>query len=1049
MPLPLPAGWRSAAPAGGDLLTAADPASGREALPVGRRLGAVVAALAVAGVVLATAAGHLDAAPASGPVESLTLLLLLALAGFLGVEFRTHGEGNHVDLFDAALATALISLSGPRLLVLVVLAKAVALLVYRVPTVKTAYNLAQWGCAAGAGSLLFVALRGAGTSLPRDLAALLAALLLVALVNNTSVVLVMRAFGGPAVVRPGARGLLRGVAAGALVNLALGLLFAVLWAQSPATRPVIPIALVVVHLGTRGWAHQRTGSLRLVGLQRASAALAGPDDLSAATPRFLAELRQAFECSGVELHLQPQPGGRWTRATSGDDGGAGRSAPLVAELLRRGTPVRLSPQDGDPELLALLAHAGWRACLAAPVSSEGRVVGLLCTHDREGWEGFESAELAVLEAAASVLGESVRRSELVGLLQSEREALESSEARWRALASILEHVALGTPLPETLDLLAVAIEEQTPGTRCAVLVEAPQAPAALAAPGLPAPARAALEQALLPVLASAQRSDGVWARDVAVEPMGTFDVGGVAADPHRETLLAAGVRGLRAWQLPCSPETGAKGLLALCSASGPVSPAHDTLAESAARVGGLAVDHVLVQHRLAHQAAHDTLTDLPNRAVFLDRLARALHGTERGGTQVLVLFLDLDRFKVVNDSLGHRAGDALLCEVAGRLRAAVRPGDTVARFGGDEFTMLCEGIVDEAHALRLVQRVQAALEPPFALGADELFVSSSIGIALGQGAQHAPETLVEDADAAMYRAKERGGNSFELFDGAMRDRAVHRLATQSALYRAIEREEFRVVYQPTVRLATGDVEGVEALVRWDRPEHGTVQPGDFVPLAEETGLIVPIGAFVLEQACRQARRWQDASPGGAVPSISVNLSARQLTDPGLVGLVEGALARHGVAPATIALEITESVLMSDVAASTLVLSALKGLGVRLYVDDFGTGYSSLTYLQRFPMDGVKVDQSFVAGLGSEPGAAAIVGGVIGLAHGLGLVAVAEGVETEDQVERLIDLDCDIAQGFHFGRPGAADLVHVGGAAGRRPLPVAAGSVPRGWGAARP
>jgi len=1024
VPLPPPPGPGRCGPAT-ELRATVDPVQAHQGgTRLGLRLAAVVAATGLAAVVSAAAAGHLDSAPSAGPVQTVALLVVLGLAGFLGLEFRANGQGNRVDLFDAALAPALISLPGGRLLVLVVVAKAVALLAHRVPLHKTCFNLAQWACAAGAGSLVFAGLRGPAPSAARELAALVAALLVVALLNNAAVVLVMRTVGGASVVRPGARSLLRGVAVGALVNLGLGVLLAVLWAQSPVARPAIPIALVVVHLGTRGWAHQQTGTLRLVGLQRASAALAGPDDLRTATPRFLAELRQAFECAGVELHVQLGPDGQWCRATSGQDAGPERSAPLVAELLRRGTAVHLSPTDGDPELQALLASAGWRACLAAPVRFEDRVVGLLCTHDRQGWEGFESAELAVLEAAANVLSESVHRGELAELLQSERAALSASEARWRALARILEQVARGTPLSQTLDLLATALEEQTPGTRCAVLVAAPGAPLALAAPGLPPYALPALESGLRPALAALRTPGEVWSREVASLPDGRSS-NSPADRLDGETLLRAEVRSLRVWALPCSPESGATGVLALCSSAAPASAAHDALAESAARVAALAVDHVLVQHRLAHQAAHDALTDLPNRGVFLDRLGRALRSTERDGTKVLVLFLDLDRFKVVNDSLGHRAGDALLCEVAERLRAAVRPGDTVARFGGDEFTMLCEDIADEAHALQVVQRVQAALERPFALGSSELFATSSIGIALGHGGTQAPETLVEDADAAMYRAKDRGGNCYELFDAAMRDRAVRRLATQSALHRAIEREEFRVVYQPTVRLATGDVEGVEALVRWDRPDHGTVQPGEFVPLAEETGLIVPIGAYVLEEACQQARGWRDAAGGGLPPSISINLSARQLTDPGLVAMVAGALQRNGIDPATIALEITESVLMSDVTASGLVLSELKSLGVRLYVDDFGTGYSSLTYLQRFPMDGVKVDQSFVAGLGTEPGAAAIVGGVIGLAHGLGLVAVAEGVETRDQVERLIDLDCDIAQGFHFGRPGAADLVRVG------------------------
>ncbi len=484
---------------------------------------------------------------------------------------------------------------------------------------------------------------------------------------------------------------------------------------------------------------------------------------------------------------------------------------------------------------------------------------------------------------------------------------------------------------------------------------------------------------------------------------------------------------LRVWPLPCTTDGGARGVLVLGDDGGQPAGDDTALAEGAASVGALAVDHVLVHRRLAHQAHHDALTDLPNRRSFLDRLARALSATARTDRHVLVLFLDLDRFKVVNDSLGHRAGDELLRAIAARLRTAVRPGDTVARFGGDEFTMLCEDIDDEAHALRVVERVRESLQRPFALAGSELFATGSIGIALGRGRSSSPEALVEAADAAMYRAKDRGGNCVELFDTAMRDRAVHRLAMSSALHHAVQRQEFRVAYQPTVCLATGAVEGAEALVRWDRPGHGVVAPLDFVPLAEENGLIVPIGAYVLEQACAQARRWADATGATAPPTVAVNLSARQLVDPGLVPLVRGALERSGVDPSTISLEITESVLMGDVTASGSVLAELKALGLRLYVDDFGTGYSSLTYLQRFPVDGVKVDRSFVAGLGVRADADAIVRAVIGLAHGLGLVAVAEGVETQDQLDRLIDLRCDVAQGYHLGRPSAAELVPLGDA----------------------
>ena len=989
-----------------------------------------VVALSVAAVALAVVAGRLPGAPSAGSTERWLLLLLLLLGSFLGLEFRLRGQGNRLDLFDAALAAALISLPGPELLVVVAVSKGVALTVQRVPAVKTCFNVAQWGCAASAGSVVLAGLHPPGPFRPGHLLVLVLALSVVAAINAAAVQLVLASAVGGSGGRAVPRGPRQALVVGTSWNLALGVLSAGLWEHAPALRPVIPVALIAAHMGARLWAQHEAGASRLVGLQRASAALAGPDELRAAAPRFLTELRVAFECAAVELHLGPRGDALGTRMVDGVDVGAATSAGLVAELSRRGSALRLVPPDGDPELLSLLSATGWRDCLAAPVRVEGEVVGVLCTYDREGWEGFESAELGVLEAAAGVLGESVRRARLADALRDERAALQASEARWRAVARVLELVSRQAPLPETLDLVARTLEEQIGGGRCAVLVRAPGEPLIAVAPNLPRQVVPPLERVLLPALSASRRPSGTWEHDLADRTDVAF------SDSERHALRAAGVAALRVWSLPCSTGSGATGVLAVGYPAAPHLPDHVGLGDSAARVAGLAVEHVLVQQRLTHQANHDALTDLPNRAVFLDRLAHALTGSERTDRSVLVLFLDIDRFKVVNDSLGHRAGDALLCAVAERLRSAVRPGDTVARFGGDEFTILCEDIAGEGHALQVVQRVQAVLKAPFPLGDSELFATSSIGISLGRGRRHAPETLVEDADAAMYRAKERGGDCFELFDEQVRDRAVRRLDLQSALHRALERGEFRVVYQPTVQLSTGVVEGVEALVRWDRPGHGVVAPGDFVALAEEADLAVRLGAYVLDEACRQARRWHDAS-SGVPPSVSVNLSARQLADPGLVTLVGEALQRSGVDPGSISLEITETVLMHDVAASGCVLSDLKALGVRLYVDDFGTGYSSLTYLQRFPVDGIKVDQSFVAGLGARGDDAAIVRGVIGLAHGLGLVAVAEGVETQDQLDRLVDLRCDIAQGYYLGRPVPAAQIPLG-AGGRCGRPGAQG-----------
>ncbi len=422
------------------------------------------------------------------------------------------------------------------------------------------------------------------------------------------------------------------------------------------------------------------------------------------------------------------------------------------------------------------------------------------------------------------------------------------------------------------------------------------------------------------------------------------------------------------------------------------------------------------EHQLAHQATHDPLTGLPNRVMLLDQLTGALHRGRRHGRLVAVLFLDLDHFKVVNDSLGHSLGDRLLVATADRLRTALRPGDTIARFGGDEFVLLCEDLTDADDVVAIARRVEAALADPFTVDESEIYVGVSIGIALADYPGAEPETLIRDADAAMYRAKEKGRARYEVFDSAMRDSAVDRLVTENALRRSIDRRELRVHYQPIVDLTTGAVTGVEALLRWEHPERGLLQPGDFITIAEETGLIVPIGGWVLAQACRQIQRWQVETDSTSGLVVTVNLSGRQLSHPRLLSEVEGVLDETGIDPTRVHLEITESVLMDDVDMSAQTLSRLKDLGVRLLVDDFGTGYSSLSYLRQFPVDGMKVDRSFVAGLGVDQGDSAIVAAIVNLAHTLGLSAIGEGVETLEQLTALRTLGCDFAQGFHISRP---------------------------------
>jgi diguanylate cyclase (GGDEF)-like protein len=438
-----------------------------------------------------------------------------------------------------------------------------------------------------------------------------------------------------------------------------------------------------------------------------------------------------------------------------------------------------------------------------------------------------------------------------------------------------------------------------------------------------------------------------------------------------------------------------------------------------ARAISYAIERKRVEAQLAHQAMHDGLTGLPNRVLFLDRLNQALSRLGRRGSMLGVLFLDLDGFKTVNDAHGHEAGDRLLVEVARRLTRALRGGDTAARFGGDEFVILCEDMRGPREGIVVAERVASALAESFEAREDEISIQASIGIAFAVDARHRPETLIRDADAAMYRAKERGGGTYEVFDDAMRDRAEQRLQTENALQRAIDRSELVLHFQPQYRLETWRHHGVEALVRWAHPQRGLVGPDEFISLAEETGLIIDLGARVLEVACEQWVRWRQS---GIDVEMSVNLSARQCAHTDLVGTVESILRRTGADPSALCLELTETAVMSDTTAVMRSMEGLKALGVKLAIDDFGTGYSSLQALQRFPFDVVKIDRSFVAEITESEQGKAIVAAVISLSKALGLRTTAEGVETVAQARQLQELGCDLAQGFLLARPGApADI----------------------------
>lgn len=424
-----------------------------------------------------------------------------------------------------------------------------------------------------------------------------------------------------------------------------------------------------------------------------------------------------------------------------------------------------------------------------------------------------------------------------------------------------------------------------------------------------------------------------------------------------------------------------------------------------------------IQERLARQSFYDTLTGLPNRSLFLDRVTHAL-GWARpdDATPLAVLLLDLDRFKVINESLGHAVGDQLLAAVGRRLADALRPADTLARLGGDEFAVLVDGLAGEAAAEGLARRMVEVLGAPFIVDGRETYVSASIGVALSRGGAQGAADLLREAEVALYRAKGDAGDRVSVFHPRMSASSFDRLELELDLRHAVERDELRVFYQPLVDLRTGRTMGHEALVRWEHPARGLLAPLAFISLAEETGLILPIGDFVLAEACRQARAWQQGDPALADLVVSVNLSARQFARPELAAHVATILGETGLAPASLELEITESLAMSDSEATGVTLRALHELGVRLALDDFGTGYSSLASLSQLPLDVIKVDRSFVAGLRDSPVNLAIVRAVVGLAQGLGISVTAEGIEREDQLEALRELGCDRGQGFLFARP---------------------------------
>jgi diguanylate cyclase (GGDEF)-like protein len=436
-----------------------------------------------------------------------------------------------------------------------------------------------------------------------------------------------------------------------------------------------------------------------------------------------------------------------------------------------------------------------------------------------------------------------------------------------------------------------------------------------------------------------------------------------------------------------------------------------------------------IEQQLRHDALHDRLTGLPNRGFFIERVRIAVERARRNPDECFgVLFLDLDNFKAINDSFGHVAGDELLLEVSRRLTGCLRSLDMLARLGGDEFALLLENIRDPSDAARVAERLQASLQAPIRVGDDEAYTSVSIGIAVHGEADDHPQHLLRSADLALYRAKEQGRARFQVFDPRMHEVAVRRLRLETDLRRALERDQFRVYYQPVVSLDSGRIVAVEALLRWQHPERGLVPPGEFIHVAEETGLISDISRWVLEQSCRQLQAWRREHGDDAPQSVWVNLSVRQLAEGGLVRQVAEVLQALRFEPQRLALEVTENLLVENLDASLRTLTELNALGVRVFMDDFGSGHSSLGYLDRLAIDGIKIDRSFIGHLHAGDRPLKLVKTIVALVRSLGFIPIAEGVETEEQLRLLRDMGCEFAQGFHFSKAvppeGIAKLLKV-------------------------
>ncbi len=663
-------------------------------------------------------------------------------------------------------------------------------------------------------------------------------------------------------------------------------------------------------------------------------------------------------------------------------------AHAVSTVYRTGAATRRRPRKGRSVLLPTLTER-----VAVPIRVGDRLWGaLMVASEKPGIEPGAEARLA-------------RFAELVALSISERAARDELQWRVAQQAAVNELSALALGGGGFEDLLRAAIDKVAlvldVSMSCIVEVLDEDDALVRAVGGEHATTHVGLRfRATTDTLTGVVLADGL---SVVVEDFATDQRFGVTSDADDGMHTAAGfvIRlADRAWGT----------LVALSCERRRFTADQLAFLESVAKVIGRAIERSESEAKLHHQALHDALTGIPNRTLLLDRLTLALERAIRTGTLVGVLYIDLDRFKDVNDTYGHPTGDALLMAVADQLAAAIRPGDTVARVGGDEFAVVAESLSGPEEALALAERLLREL------GAEMGALSgASIGIALRKGGASA-EDAMRDADTALYRAKASGRGRVELFDAEMRERLLDRLQTEADLRGALGRHEFDLHYQPIVRLADGSIVGLEGLVRWRHPTRGLLPPGVFISIAEETGVIVDLGRFVIARACAEAARWNAMWPDQPPILVTVNLSPLQLGDVGLPEFIASNLAASGIEPEQLGLEITETVVFGDNPEHAARLLQIRLLGVRLLLDDYGTGYSSLSYIRRFPLDFIKLDRQFVSGVGMEATDTAIIVAICGLARALGLTVVAEGVETGAQLVALVAVGCEYAQGYYFARP---------------------------------